>query len=156
MFTYTHPEPNRSIQSLSKIYPRPSPYIQSNLHKFGTGPSSTIIPVQNQIPVYHRKLNLNAKEYYKKADIKETLCYCCFEPVTQDYMDNVEKYFNFQFEDEEKSGITEEGDDRPAFQAQIVFHASEPEQTKTSYSQTSLMKYFKKQKKQEKALEIQI
>jgi len=29
------------------MYPRPSPYIESNLHKFGTGPSSTMVPIQN-------------------------------------------------------------------------------------------------------------
>lgn len=59
------------------MYPRPSPYIESNLHKFATGPCSTMLPVQNEIPVFTKKLNLNSNDYYKKAEDKVTVCHCC-------------------------------------------------------------------------------
>lgn len=51
MFSYRKPELNMSIEYLNQIYPRPSPYIDSNLHKFGSGPAATMLPVQNNLPV---------------------------------------------------------------------------------------------------------
>lgn len=60
MFSYNHPEQIRTLSEISRLYPRPSPYIESNLHKFGVGPSSTMVPVINHIPVSTKKLNLNS------------------------------------------------------------------------------------------------
>lgn len=94
MFHTPKPQP-RTLESLSKIYPRPSPYNESNLHKFGTGPSSTILPVQNEIPVFQRRLNLNSQEYYRRADdVKGPVCYCCLEVVEQDFIDNLDRYLS--------------------------------------------------------------
>jgi hypothetical protein len=47
MFNNPKPQANRTFEEICKMYPRPSPYIESNLHKFGTGPASTMIPIQN-------------------------------------------------------------------------------------------------------------
>lgn len=66
MFSYRKPELNMSIEYLNQIYPRPSPYIDSNLHKFGSGPAATMLPVQNNLPVQNKPLNLDSSEYFKK------------------------------------------------------------------------------------------
>ena len=60
MLGYNKVESNRTINELSNIYPRPSPYIDSNLHKFGTGPAATMLPVQNMLPVENKKIHLNS------------------------------------------------------------------------------------------------
>ncbi len=85
------------------MYPRPSPYIESNLHKFGTGPSSTMVPIQNQIPVSNKKINLTSNQYYQKTDQKLSTCYCCLNPIQQDFIDHLDKYLSIKYEEDTSS-----------------------------------------------------
>jgi hypothetical protein len=55
------------LASLCARYPCLSPYIESNLQRFGSGPSSTMLPIQNQIPVLGKQFALNSTEYFSKT-----------------------------------------------------------------------------------------
>lgn len=60
------------------MYPRPSPYIESNLHKFATGPSTTLLPVHNEMPVHSKTASLSSDLYYSRADYqRKDTCFCC-------------------------------------------------------------------------------
>lgn len=59
-----------------------------------------MLPLQNEIPVFNRKLKLNCNQYNQKSNGSGIVCYCCLEQIEQDFIDHMEKYFNQPSEDD--------------------------------------------------------
>ena len=89
---FCHPPQSVAIEFTS-IYPRPSPYLEENLAKFGKGPSKNILPLVNEISVAPRKSKLSAEGYsqnYSGGLQEGNYCYCCLGPIEAPELDIIE------------------------------------------------------------------